>query len=377
MSKTVALAISLLGRSSVTPDDAGCQEILMDRLNAVGFECETMRFGKVTNLWARRRGTTPGKLFVFAGHTDVVASGPEKQWSSPPFVPTLREDKLFARGAADMKAAIAAFAVACEEFIELQVEHRYDIGLVLTSDEEGDATDGTVKVVEELERRGQHIEYCVVGEPTSVDRLGDVVKHGRRGSLSGHLVVAGVQGHVAYPHLASNPIHSLAPALAQLIAEQWDSGDEHFPPTTFQVSNISAGSGTTNLIPGYMKLLFNLRFSPCSTVEQLQARVEAILARHDLQYDIEWTVGALPFIKPKGRLADVLANSICRQTGFAPSLSTSGGTSDARFLARIANEVVEFGLPGGSAHHIDEHVRIGDIEILKEIYRDVLEQLVR
>ncbi|TAL52398.1 succinyl-diaminopimelate desuccinylase [Pandoraea sp.] len=378
-SPTLVLTEQLIARRSVTPDDQDCQDLLIERLAPLGFTCETIVSGDVTNLWAVRRGAagTDGKLLVFAGHTDVVPTGPLDQWHSDPFLPTHRDGKLFGRGAADMKTSIAAFVVAVEEFIALEPDHRHAIGLLITSDEEGPATDGTVKVVQALQQRGERLDYCIVGEPTSVDTLGDMVKNGRRGSLSGKLTVKGVQGHIAYPHLASNPIHLAAPALTELVAERWDDGNEYFPPTTWQMSNIHAGTGATNIIPGEAVIDFNFRFSTASTVESLQARVRAILDKHGLAYDLHWTVGGLPFLTPRGDLSQALDAAIRQETGVETTLSTTGGTSDGRFIAQICPQVIEFGPPNASIHKIDEHIEIAFIEPLKNIYRGVLLQLVR
>lgn len=378
-SPTLVLTEQLIARRSVTPDDQDCQDLLIERLAPLGFTCETIVSGDVTNLWAVRRGAagTDGKLLVFAGHTDVVPTGPLDQWHSDPFLPTHRDGKLFGRGAADMKTSIAAFVVAVEEFIALEPDHRHAIGLLITSDEEGPATDGTVKVVQALQQRGERLDYCIVGEPTSVDTLGDMVKNGRRGSLSGKLTVKGVQGHIAYPHLASNPIHLAAPALTELVAERWDDGNEYFPPTTWQMSNIHAGTGATNIIPGEAVIDFNFRFSTASTVESLQARVRAILDKHGLAYDLDWTVGGLPFLTPRGDLSQALDAAIRQETGVETTLSTTGGTSDGRFIAQICPQVIEFGPPNASIHKIDEHIEIAFIEPLKNIYRGVLLQLVR
>ena len=378
MSGTLLLTEDLIARASVTPDDQNCQAHLAERLSAVGFDCETIRSGGVTNLWAVKRGSagTGGKLLAFAGHTDVVPTGPLEQWTSPPFTPTHRDGKLYGRGAADMKASLAAFVVSSEEFVKAHPEHRGSLALLITSDEEGPATDGTVKVVEALKARGERLDYCIVGEPTSSDTLGDVVKNGRRGSMSGKLVVKGLQGHIAYPHLAKNPIHLLAPALAELVAEHWDEGNEYFPPTTWQVSNLSSGTGATNVIPGHAELLFNFRFSTASTVEGLQSRVHEILERHALDYDLTWTVSGLPFLTPRGSLSNALEKAILDETGVRTELSTTGGTSDGRFIARICEQVVEFGPPNGSIHKIDEHIDVQFIEPLKNVYRRVLEQLI-
>ncbi|AOY90934.1 succinyl-diaminopimelate desuccinylase [Cupriavidus sp. USMAA2-4] len=382
MTTTLALTEDLIRRRSVTPADEGCQAVLESRLKALGFHCESIVSGpddfRVTNLWAVRRGSAgkDGKLLVFAGHTDVVPTGPLEQWHSDPFAPTHRDGKLYGRGAADMKTSIAGFVVAAEEFIQAHPAHTGSIGFLITSDEEGPAHDGTVKVVEALAARGERLDYCVVGEPTSVDVLGDMVKNGRRGSLSGKLVVKGVQGHIAYPHLARNPIHLAAPALAELVAERWDEGNEYFPPTTWQMSNIHGGTGATNVIPGQVTIDFNFRFSTASTPDGLKARVHAILDRHGLDYELAWTLGGEPFLTPRGELSEAMAAAIAAETGVTTELSTTGGTSDGRFIARICPQVVEFGPPNASIHKIDEHVEVRFIEPLKNIYRGVLERLV-
>ncbi|AGK48717.1 succinyl-diaminopimelate desuccinylase [Burkholderia thailandensis MSMB121] len=378
MSATLALTEQLIARASVTPDDQHCQQLMIERLAALGFECETIASHGVTNFWAVKRGAAgrEGKLLAFAGHTDVVPTGPLEQWSSPPFVPTHRDGKLYGRGAADMKSSLAGFVVAAEEFVAAHPQHRGSIGFLITSDEEGPATDGTVKVVEALAARGERLDYCIVGEPTSTATLGDVVKNGRRGSMSGELIVKGVQGHIAYPHLAKNPIHLLAPALAELAAEQWDEGNEYFPPTTWQVSNLRAGTGATNVIPGHADLMFNFRFSTASTVESLQARVHAILDKHGLDYELNWSVSGLPFLTPRGELSNALDAAIRAETGLSPELSTTGGTSDGRFIARICPQVIEFGPPNASIHKIDEHIEVRFVDPLKNVYRRVLEQLI-
>lgn len=374
MSDTIALTRALIARPSVTPDDAGCQQIIAERLRAIGFSIERMPSGPVANLWARHGTDAP--LICFAGHTDVVPTGPLEAWHSPPFEPVERAGRLYGRGASDMKSAIAAFVTACEGFVRAHPAHRGSIALLITSDEEGVATDGTVKVVEQLARRGERIDYCIVGEPTSVDRLGDMIKNGRRGSLSGRLLVRGVQGHVAYPHLARNPVHALAPALAELAAAEWDQGNAHFPPTTWQVSNIHGGAGATNVIPGEVEILFNFRYASSSTPEGLQQGVHAILDRHGLEYTLEWLLSAEPFLTERGALVDAMRESIRNVTGVDTEVSTTGGTSDGRFIARICPQVVEFGVLNASIHKIDEHVALADIEPLSAIYRGVLDKLL-
>ena len=378
MSGTLALTEALIARASVTPDDQNCQRLLIERLSAIGFECETIESNGVTNLWAVKRGTagTDGPLLAFAGHTDVVPTGPLEQWRSPPFEPSHRDGILYGRGAADMKTSLAAFVVASEEFVAAHAQHRGSIAFLITSDEEGPATDGTVKVVEALQARGEKMDYCIVGEPTSTHTLGDCVKNGRRGSMSGKLVVKGVQGHIAYPHLAKNPVHLFAPALAELVAEKWDDGNEYFPPTTWQVSNMHSGTGASNVIPGHAEVMFNFRFSTASTVEGLQKRVHAILDKHGLEYDLHWSVSGLPFLTPRGALSNALEKAIHDETGVSTELSTTGGTSDGRFIARMCPQVVEFGPPNGSIHKIDEHIEVKFIDPLKNVYRRVLEQLI-
>ena len=373
-SKTLALTEKLIALSSVTPDDKGCQQHLIDILTPLGFVCETIQSNDVTNLWARRGTTSP--VFVFAGHTDVVPTGPVEQWRSEPFIPTHRDGKLYGRGAADMKTSIAAMVVACEEFIAATPEHTGSIAFLITSDEEGPATDGTVIVCDKLKARGEQIDYCLVGEPTSSAQLGDMIKNGRRGSLSGRLTIKGVQGHIAYPHLAKNPIHEAAQALADLVEEQWDAGNEYYLPTTWQMSNINAGTGANNVIPGDMVIDFNFRFSTASTAESLQERVHAILDRHDLQYDLQWTLSGLPFLTPRGTLSDALSAAIEQETGIVTELSTTGGTSDGRFIAQICPQVIEFGPPNASIHKIDEHIELRHIDPLKNIYRRTLEHLL-
>lgn len=373
-SKTLALTEKLIALSSVTPDDKGCQQHLIDLLTPLGFVCETIQSNDVTNLWARRGTTSP--VFVFAGHTDVVPTGPAEQWASAPFIPTRRDGKLYGRGAADMKTSIAAMVVACEEFIADTPQHSGSIAFLITSDEEGPATDGTVIVCEQLKARGETIDYCLVGEPTSSAQLGDMIKNGRRGSLSGRLTVKGIQGHIAYPQLAKNPIHVAAQAIADLVAERWDDGNEYYLPTSWQMSNINAGTGANNVIPGAMMIDFNFRFSTASTAEGLQQRVHAILDRHDFQYHIDWTLSGLPFLTPRGSLSDALSKAILEETGISTELSTTGGTSDGRFIAQICPQVIEFGPPNASIHKIDEHIELRHIDPLKNIYRRTLEHLL-
>jgi succinyl-diaminopimelate desuccinylase len=374
MNDTLELARALIARRSVTPADGGCQELLAARLRPLGFSIEPLASNGVTNLWARRGRTPP--LVCFAGHTDVVPTGPLGEWRSDPFVPTERDGKLFGRGAADMKTSLAAFVTAAEAFVGAHPDHRGSIAMLITSDEEGVATDGTVKVVERLEGRGERIDYCIVGEPTSVDRLGDMIKNGRRGSLSGRLVVKGVQGHVAYPDRSRNPIHQLAPALAELVATQWDAGNDDFPPTSWQISNIHGGTGATNVIPGEVEVQFNFRFSTASTAESLKARVNEILTRHSLDYAIEWTLGGEPFLTPRGALVAATAAAIKEVTGVTAEVSTTGGTSDGRFIRRVCAEVVEFGPVNQSIHRLNEHIELAAVEPLRRIYERVLEKLL-
>ncbi|CAG9166902.1 MULTISPECIES: succinyl-diaminopimelate desuccinylase [Cupriavidus] len=382
MTATLALTEDLIRRRSVTPADEGCQAVLETRLKALGFTCEAIVSGpddfRVTNLWAVKRGTqgTDGKLLAFAGHTDVVPTGPLEQWNSDPFEPTHRDGRLYGRGAADMKTSIAGFVVAVEEFVKAHPAHAGSIAFLITSDEEGPAHDGTIKVVEALKARGERLDYCVIGEPTSVDTLGDMVKNGRRGSLSGKLVVKGVQCHIAYPHLGRNPIHEAAPALAELAAEVWDQGNEYFPPTSWQMSNIHGGTGATNVIPGHVTIDFNFRFSTASTPEGLKSRVHAILDKHKLEYTLDWTLGGEPFLTPRGDLSDALSAAIEAETGVKTELSTTGGTSDGRFIAKICPQVIEFGPPNATIHKIDENVEVRFIDPLKNVYRGVLERLI-
>ena len=373
-SRTLDLAQELIALDSITPHDKGCQQRLAELLLPLGFVCETIESNGVTNLWARKGTESP--VLVFAGHTDVVPTGPVHQWSSAPFEPTVRDGKLYGRGAADMKTSIAAMVISCEEFIAANPDHLGSIAFLITSDEEGPAVDGTVVVCDMLEERGETLDYCIVGEPTSSHILGDMIKNGRRGSLSGHLVIKGIQGHIAYPHLARNPIHQAAPALAELAAEVWDEGNEYYAPTTWQVSNLHSGTGATNVIPGEMTIDFNFRFSTASTAEGLEARVHAILDRHGLDYHLEWTLSGQPFLTPKGTLSDAVCQSIFEETGVSTELSTTGGTSDGRFIARICPQVIEFGPPNASIHKIDEHVELRFIDPLKNVYRRTLEHLL-
>ncbi len=379
--RTLHLTEQLIACRSVTPDDGGCQQIIRERLLPLGFSFETIVSGpddfRVTNLWAVRRGSDESSpLLAFAGHTDVVPTGPLEQWRSDPFVPTHREGKLYGRGAADMKSSLAAMVVATEEFVAAHPAHRGSLAFLLTSDEEGPANDGTVKVVEWLKAQGVRLDACIVGEPTSVERLGDMVKNGRRGSLSGKLTVKGVQGHIAYPHLAKNPIHLAAPALAELALIEWDRGNAYFPPTSWQMSNIHAGTGATNVIPGALVVDFNFRFSTEATPESLKQRVQAVLDRHRLDYTIDWTLGGEPFLTPVGTLSEALGSAIRAETGISTELSTTGGTSDGRFIAKICPQVVEFGPLNASIHKIDEWVEVASLEPLKNIYRRTLESLL-
>jgi succinyl-diaminopimelate desuccinylase len=382
MSETLSLVEALLARPSLTPDDAGCLDLLGARLAAVGFELERIDSGpeaaRVSNLWAIRRGTSDdGAVLVFAGHTDVVPTGALSAWTSDPFVPTHRNGQLYGRGAADMKTSVAAMVVAAEEFVAAHGQHQGSVAFLLTSDEEGPALDGTVVVCERLRARGQRLDYCIVGEPTSVDALGDMIKNGRRGSLSAKLVVKGIQGHVAYPHLARNPVHQGAAALAELAASIWDEGNGYFPPTTWQISNIHAGTGVGNVIPGEMVIDFNFRFSTESTPETLKQRVTALLDKHGLEYELNWTLGGEPFLTPVGSLSEALSGAIQAETGRTPVVDSTGGTSDGRFIAKICKQVVEFGPRNATIHKIDEHVEVTAIEPLKNVYRRTLEALIR
>ena len=373
-SATFELARELISRVSITPNDGGCQALLAQRLARLGFTIEHLRYGDVDNLWARRGSTKP--LVCFAGHTDVVPTGPLDQWHSDPFQPTVRDGVLYGRGAADMKSSIAAFVTAIEGFLAQHPDHPGSIALLITSDEEGVAVNGTVKVVEALRARGETMDYCIIGEPSSVAVLGDTMKNGRRGSLSGDLLVRGVQGHIAYPHLSRNPIHQFAPALAELSAARWDDGNEYFPPTTWQVSNITAGTGATNVIPGELRVLFNFRFSTASSDESLKSRVHEVLDRHGLDYGVTWWLSGRPFLTPKGKLVESLSRAVKNVTGRTPELSTSGGTSDGRFIADVCREVVELGPINASIHKLDEHIVLADLDALSRIYQFTLADIL-
>jgi succinyl-diaminopimelate desuccinylase len=365
---------ALIARPSVTPEDAGCLDLIASWLTPLGFRIERLDRGGVSNLWARRG--TSGRLICFAGHTDVVPTGPLEQWTSPPFEPTVRDGRLYGRGAADMKSSIAACVVAMERLLLNHPDTEDSLALLLASDEEGDAIDGTVRVVEALQARKEAIDFCIVGEPTCVDRLGDTIKNGRRGSLSASLVVKGVQGHVAYPLQVKNPVHLAAPALAELATTTWDAGNEYFPPTSFQVSNAHAGIGAGNVVPGSFEIMFNFRFSTASSVDGLQSRVHALLDRHGLEYDIRWTLGAKPFLTQRGDLCAALTDAIATEVGVATELSTTGGTSDGRFIVDICPQLVEFGPINASIHQVDECIAVADLEPLARIYEHTFERLI-
>ena len=385
MSATRQLAEALIARPSVTPQDAGCIDLIAARLAPLGFANDIIDSGpadfRVRNLWSKRPAALDGqaqaaiKTVVFAGHTDVVPTGPLAQWTSDPFTPTERDGKLYGRGASDMKTSIAAFVVAVEQFLAARPDAPLNIALLLTSDEEGPAVDGTVVVCEQLKARGEKLDWCIVGEPTAVQRTGDMIKNGRRGTLSGRLTVHGIQGHIAYPHLARNPIHDLAPALAELVAIRWDEGNAFFPPTSWQISNIHGGTGASNIIPGQLVVDFNFRFCTESTPESLQSRLEAVLKKHGVDYDLAWTLGGLPFLTEPGDLVTAVQSAIRAETGLETELSTTGGTSDGRFIAQICPQVIELGPPNASIHKIDEHIALADLEPLTNIYRRVLERL--
>lgn len=371
---TLELAQQLISRRSVTPDDAGCLDILIDLLRPLGFECDKLSSGGVDNLWARRGSAGP--LVCFAGHTDVVPTGPVEQWTSDPFVPSIRNGVLYGRGASDMKSSLAAMVAASADFVAAYPAHPGSIALLLTSDEEGPAIDGTVRIVEALKARGEKLDYCIVGEPTAVKKTGDMIKNGRRGSLSGKLTVNGVQGHVAYPHLAKNPIHAVAAAIAEMAAVKWDDGNEYFPPTTWQISNFNAGTGANNVVPGSAHIRFNFRFSTASTLESLQTRVHGILDRHGVPYDLEWSYDGRPFLTKKGDLVDAIARAIKTVTGIDTELSTTGGTSDGRFIADICPQVIECGPTNASIHKIDECIRVDELMQLPRIYFHSLKNLL-
>jgi len=371
---TLALARQLIARRSITPDDGGCLDLIAARLAPLGFRIERIDHGRVANLWARRGAQRP--VVCLAGHTDVVPPGALDEWDSDPFVPTLRDGELIGRGAADMKSSLAAFVTATERFVQAKPSHRGSIAFLLTSDEEGEAVDGTVRVVDALRARNETIDYCIVGEPTSVRQLGDMIKNGRRGSLGGRLVVKGIQGHVAYPHLAMNPIHAAAPALAELAGIVWDHGDEHFPPTTFQISNIHAGTGVTNVIPGKLEVTFNFRFSPTSPAERLKGRLTGVLDRHGLDFDLDWTLSGRPYFTAPGELVSAIQHAIRTTTGSAAELSTSGGTSDGRYIAEICSEVIELGPTNATIHKVNERIAIADLERLSRIYENALARLL-
>ncbi|OQW70705.1 MAG: succinyl-diaminopimelate desuccinylase [Methylotenera sp.] len=378
-SPTLELAIDLLKRRSNTPEDAGCQEAMIARLEPLGFKIERMRFGDVDNFYARRGTVSP--LLVFAGHTDVVPTGPLDKWHTPPFEPTIVDGMLYARGAADMKTSLAAFVTSIEEFVRDNPNHTGSIGLLITSDEEGIAVNGTVKVVEALKNRNELIDYCIVGEPTSNKVVGDMIKNGRRGSLSGKLTVKGLQGHIAYPHLVKNPIHMAAPAIKDMVETLWDNGNEYFPPTSWQISNMNGGTGATNVVPGEVEILFNFRFCPeldgaGSTEANLKQRVHAILDGHQLDYDLEWEYSP-PYITPRGNLVEAISEAIVESYGVSPELSTTGGTSDGRFIADICKQVIEFGPLNKTIHKLNECVGVADIEPLKQAYKLTLEKLIK
>ena len=374
MSASLRLAQELIARASVTPHDAGCQELLVQLLSKVGFQAEPMRFGEVDNIWLRRGEAWP--LFAFAGHTDVVPPGPETQWLSHPFQPEIRDGRLYGRGAADMKGSLAAMVIATESFIANYPKHLGSIAFLITSDEEGPAVDGTAKVIAALEKRGEKIDYCLIGEPSSRGHVGDTIKIGRRGSLSGRLRLHGTQGHVAYPHLANNPIHHLAPVLAELCALEWDQGNEHFPPTTFQISNLQAGTGATNVIPGEAETLFNFRYSTATTYLELQQRVVHLLTAKGLSYDLDWTLSGEPFLTKQGRLVAAVSEAIQEITSLKTELSTTGGTSDGRFIAPTGAQVVELGPVNATIHKVNEYITASDLETLTRIYYRILEKLL-
>lgn len=376
MTPTIQLASDLIRLRSVTPDDADCMPLMLERLEKIGFETNHLRRGDTDNFWAVRKGTGDGPLFSFAGHTDVVPTGPEDNWKHPPFEPVIEDGYLYGRGAADMKGSLAAMVVACEEFVAAHPDHSGRIAFLITSDEEGPADNGTVKVVEWLEEQGEKIDCCLVGEPSSTDRVGDIIKNGRRGSLGLELTVYGVQGHVAYPHLADNPVHKLAPALAELAAEEWDNGNDFFPATSFQVSNINGGTGATNVIPGEVKVVCNWRFSTETTAEELESRARKILDKHGLNYEANFKLSGQPFLTAEGPLVEAAQAAIKTVTGKATRLSTAGGTSDGRFIAPTGAQVVELGPVNATIHKVDECVKADDLDQLKDMYREILKNLL-
>ena len=375
MTKRLNLTKELILKKSITPLDEGCQDLLINHLELLGFKVEKMPHGNVSNFYARKGQDAP--LLVFAGHTDVVPSGPEAKWSSPPFEPTIKNDRLYGRGAADMKASLAAFIVSIEEFLAENKDHKGSIGLLITSDEEGIAVDGTVKVIEALKNRKEKIDFCIVGEPTCVTKLGDTVKNGRRGSLSAKLKVKGIQGHIAYPELIRNPIHEVAPAIDDLVKTIWDEGNEYFPKTSWQISNINGGTGATNVVPGDVEILFNFRYSSASTSEMLKSRFIEILNKHQLDYDVDWQHSGEPYLTKKGSLVDVISDSVEEISGVKPTISTTGGTSDGRFISKLCDQVVEFGPINESIHKINENVIIDDIETLKDVYKLTISKILK
>lgn len=374
VSPTIALAQDLMSRASVTPADKGCQELMIARLEAIGFTIERMRFGEVDNFWARRGTSAP--VLAFAGHTDVVPSGPVDQWHTPPFEPTIKDGYLYGRGAADMKGSLAAWVVALEEFIAQHPNHRGSLALLITSDEEGPFVDGTMRVISTLEARGEKMDWCIVGEPSSTNTLGDVIKNGRRGSLTANITAKGIQGHVAYPHLVDNPIHKIAPVLAELAATRWDEGNNSFPPTSFQIANINGGTGASNVVPGHVDIMCNFRYSTELTADELTAKVEAMLAKHKIDYEIHWTYNGLPFLTESGALVDACRDAIKATTGTDTQLSTAGGTSDGRFIAPTGAQVVELGPCNGTIHKLNECVKVSDLEQLTQVYLGVLTRLM-
>jgi len=374
VSPTIALAQDLMGRASVTPEDKGCQELMITRLEAIGFIVERMRFGEVDNFWARRGTEQP--VLAFAGHTDVVPSGPVDQWHTPPFEPTIKDGFLYGRGAADMKGSLASWIVALEEFIALHPNHRGSLALLITSDEEGPFVDGTTRVIDTLEARGEKMDWCIVGEPSSTNTLGDVIKNGRRGSLTANITAKGIQGHVAYPHLVINPIHKVAPALAELVSTKWDDGNEFFPPTSFQIANINGGTGASNVVPGHVEVMCNFRYSTELTADELTTKLETILDNHKVDYDIQWTYNGLPFLTGSGSLVDACRDAIKTTTGTDTQLSTAGGTSDGRFIAPTGAQVVELGPCNSTIHQLNECVKVSDLEQLTQVYFGVLTRLM-